>query len=154
MYGELTLNHQLNVSNSSDEARQTAAQHFRRLQTQSHLASLWARLTGRPNHLLTLEGAPVTTAAHYSGIHTIPLHQIKGSEGRSQDFDAAFRPLKEHNRSRWIGIATARLRGRPLPPVNLVQVGDSYYVRDGNHRISVARALGEAAIEAEVTIWQ
>ena len=36
----------------------------------------------------------------------------------------------------------------------LVQVGDVYFVCDGHHRISVARALGQLAIEAEVTVWQ
>jgi hypothetical protein len=154
MYGELTLNQQLNLNNSAEAARQTAVHHFRRAQTQSRLATLWAKLTGRPNHLLTLTATTPTTAGHYTGIHTIPLTQIKGSEGRSHDFDAAFRPVKQHNRSRWIAIAAARLNGTTLPPVTLLQVGDHYYVRDGNHRISVARALGETAIEAEVTIWQ
>ena len=45
-------------------------------------------------------------------------------------------------------------RGRCLPPVALIQVGDHYFVRDGHHRISVARALGQLAIEATVEVWQ
>jgi hypothetical protein len=53
-----------------------------------------------------------------------------------------------------LGIATARQRGKPLPPVELIQVGDVYFVRDGHHRISVARALGQRDIGAEVMVWQ
>ena len=50
--------------------------------------------------------------------------------------------------------ATARQQGKYLPAVVLVQVGDIYFVQDGHHRISVARALGQSEIEARVTIWQ
>ena len=56
--------------------------------------------------------------------------------------------------SRWLRVATVRGRDKVLPPVVLVQVGHVYFVRDGHHRISVARALGQLDIEAEVTIWQ
>lgn len=51
-------------------------------------------------------------------------------------------------------MAVARQQGKALPPVRLVQVGDLYFVRDGHHRISVARALGQQDIKARVTIWQ
>jgi hypothetical protein len=51
------------------------------------------------------------------------------------------------------GIAAAWELGRELPPVELVQIGDFYFVRDGHHRISVARAMGQEHIEAEVTVW-
>jgi hypothetical protein len=46
------------------------------------------------------------------------------------------------------------LAGDPLPPVELIQVGSVYFVRDGHHRISVARAMGQQEIEAVVTVWQ
>jgi hypothetical protein len=55
--------------------------------------------------------------------------------------------------SRWLRVAAARDQGKVLPPVVLVQVGDVYFVRDGHHRISVARALGQLDIEAEATVW-
>jgi hypothetical protein len=51
-------------------------------------------------------------------------------------------------------VAAARRRGKSLPPVDLIQVGDAYFVRDGHHRISVARALGQQDIEAKVIVWQ
>jgi len=84
----------------------------------------------------------------------VAIAQICGSEGRAADFDRDFNPLQDHTRDRWLGIAEAYQRGRYLPPVALIQVGDHYFVRDGHHRISVARALGQQAIEATVEVWQ
>jgi len=84
----------------------------------------------------------------------VSIRDIRGSEGRCGDFDADFRPLQGHTRDRWVGIATAREMGKTLPPVELIQIGDLYFVRDGHHRISVAQAMGQEAIEAEVTAWK
>jgi len=117
----------------------------------------WSWLVHRDNHLQTLaqesEQAPVI-ARHYSGIKTVPLNRINCSEGRSKDFDAKFRPASAHNKNRWIGLAAAREMGKSLPPIDLIQVGDSYCVRDGHHRLSVARVFGQQEIDAEVTIWE
>ena len=88
------------------------------------------------------------------GVRTVPISQIRGSEGRSGYFDRDFNPLYDRARGRWLGIARARQQGKDLPPVVLVQVGDIYFVRDGHHRISVARAMGQMDVEARVTIWQ
>ncbi|HSR34285.1 MAG TPA: hypothetical protein VLY63_27270 [Anaerolineae bacterium] len=121
---------------------------------------LWATLTGRSRCLLALEevrqGSHVSTTEQ-SRLHAetrlVQIAQIVGSEGRCADFDCDFNPLHDHNRGRWLRIATANRRGTPLPPVDLVQVGDLYFVQDGHHRISVARALGQKHIEARVTVW-
>jgi hypothetical protein len=83
----------------------------------------------------------------------VPIAQIVGSQGRCGDFDRDFNPLHDHNRERWLRIAAARRRATLLPPVDLVQVGGLYFVQDGHHRISVARALGQTDIEARVTVW-
>jgi hypothetical protein len=83
-------------------------------------------------------------------IVTVAIEKIVGSESRVHDFDKHFRPLVSHTRDRWAGIAIAHHQGIPLPPVELIQVGDEYYVRDGHHRISVAKTLGQATIEAQV----
>ena len=91
---------------------------------------------------------------HYDGIKSVSIEEIVGSEGKSEDFDRSFNPRQDRTRTRWLNIAKARLADRELPPVELIQVGDSYFVRDGHHRISVARALGENYIDAEVTQWQ
>ena len=90
---------------------------------------------------------------NYAGIQSVPLAKIAGSEGRCDDFDADFRPLKSHNQDRWISVAIARSRDIALPAVELVQVKDAYFVRDGHHRISVAKLEGQLEIEAQVTVW-
>jgi hypothetical protein len=85
----------------------------------------------------------------------IALRDIRGSAnpGRTRDFDAAFRPLTNHSKERWIGIVNARWNGRRLPRISLIEAKGAYYVQDGHHRVSVARALGDSDIEANVTAW-
>ncbi|MDQ4075720.1 MAG: chromosome partitioning protein ParB, partial [Chloroflexota bacterium] len=61
-----------------------------------------------------------------------------------------FQPLQEHTKDRWIRIAIAYQMGKPLPPVELLQIGENYFVRDGHHRISVAKARAQKEIEANV----
>jgi len=84
---------------------------------------------------------------------TVPISKIRGSAGRSNDFDSAFCPLQRHSQGRWLSIAMARRLGTPLPPVDLIQIGDIYFVRDGHHRISVAQALGQQEIDSRVAVW-
>lgn len=118
---------------------------------------LWSVLTRRSHHLLALHevNAACTVHAHRdAGMRIVPISQIRGSEGRCTDFDRDFNPLQEHSRGRWLHIARARKRGKALPPVELVQIGEVYFVQDGHHRISVARALGQRTIEAQVVVWQ
>jgi hypothetical protein len=84
------------------------------------------------------------------GIQTVPLAQIVGSTGRYHDFDLAFYPLHRSSDKRWVNVARSRYQGVEMPPVLLYKVGQAYFVEDGNHRISVARANGEKVIEARV----
>jgi hypothetical protein len=81
----------------------------------------------------------------------VALDAIVGSVGRGRDFDRRFRPRSGRVRGRWEQIAVAMRRGEPLPPVALKQIGELYFVDDGHHRVSVARALGRAEIDAYVT---
>jgi hypothetical protein len=104
--------------------------------------------------LAEIEAACVVHERRYVGLRSVPIDQIRGSEGRSTDFDRNFCPLQDRTRGRWLGIAQARQAGKSLPPVLLVQVREAYFVRDGHHRISVACALGQRTIEAKVTVWQ
>jgi hypothetical protein len=87
---------------------------------------------------------------HYAGHESVLIDHIRGSEGRTEDFDDAFYPLHDRLRSRWLRVASVRLAGEVLPSVELIHTGGIYFVRDGHHRISVAKALGEAYIDAEV----
>ena len=92
-------------------------------------------------------------SSHYQGLQKVVINAIKGSEGRCEDFDASFRPRTRHNKRRWIGIASAFRKGIDLPPVELIKVGEVYVVRDGHHRISVAKAFGAESVLASVTVW-
>jgi hypothetical protein len=116
-----------------------------------------AMLTGRRNKLLGVDAIvedKQVVGRHYAGLQDIPINQIQGSESRNEDFDRNFNPTRTHNISRWHNIASARLHGTRLPAVDLIQLGDMYVVRDGHHRISVAKALGEEYIQAKVTHWE
>lgn len=148
-------------SQSRREARATleAEQLYQQVHWRGRLRRLWAALTRRSHHLLNLaevEAAGRVVSRHFAGTQAVPLHQIKGSAstGRERDFDLDFYPLQEYDRQRWKGVAAVWQSGQSLPPVELVQVGETYYVQDGHHRISVARALGQAYIDAVITVWE
>ena len=116
--------------------------------------TFWAALTRRPRGLRPLAaGAARGQGGHSAGRRLVEIADIRGSEGRTKDFDDQFHPLSGATRQRWQSVAAALDAGVRLPPVQLIQVGQDYYVRDGHHRISVARTLGQDAIEAEVTVW-
>jgi hypothetical protein len=119
---------------------------------------LWRTLLRKPTTVACLvgDGAPPGggRAGRPAGLQTVPVSQIRGSEGRCHGFDPEFDPLDAHDRRRWRQMCFDVMRGVVLPPVELLQVGEVYYVRDGHHRISVARALGQLQIEAEVIVLE
>jgi hypothetical protein len=88
----------------------------------------------------------------YIGLQTIELDSILGTvdRGAHGGFDRQFRPTTARVRARWERIANAARRGEPLPPISVYRVGDVHFVRDGHHRVSVARALGRETIDAYV----
>jgi hypothetical protein len=90
----------------------------------------------------------------FAGIQVVPIHSIIGTEGKVSDFDMGFHPIQEAARERWVSLAMAYMGCLPLPPVELIRIGDAYFVRDGHHRISVCRAFGQTSIDAEVITWQ
>lgn len=138
-------------------ARRQASEQFCRLQGEALRHKLWSALTGRRYQLLNLNEVQQDLKGHgrrHAGLQLVPIAQIQGSEGRSEDFDHNFRPLKGHNKERWVDVAVARWADKALPAVDLVQIGELYFVRDGHHRISVARLDGQVEIEAQVTVWQ
>jgi hypothetical protein len=143
--------------NMQDADRLHRIAQFQSAYDRGRRGALWSMLTGRPRCLLALRQveANCVVRTHRGAIdQTVPIAQICGSEGRASDFDRDFNPLNGHTRERWLGIAGAREKGKGLPAVDLVQVGELYFVRDGHHRISVARALGQTDIEARVEVWQ
>jgi len=88
---------------------------------------------------------------HYKGIHDVPLDQIVGSVGRYKDFTATFLPKSNTMKERWSRVYAVANGMQGLPPIELYKVGEVYFVRDGNHRVSVARELNAKTIEAHVT---
>ncbi|MDR3139652.1 MAG: transcriptional regulator [Treponema sp.] len=87
----------------------------------------------------------------YRGMQIVPLSLIVGSEGRYRDFNKYFLPRSEYLRTRWERVDRAHLGDIILPPIQLYEIGGAYFVRDGNHRVSVARSQGMETIDAEVT---
>jgi hypothetical protein len=85
------------------------------------------------------------------GIQSVDVGSIVGTvDGhKAKTFDCAFRP-PDFSRGRWTLMFRAARRGAELPPVSLYRVGSEHYVRDGHHRVSVARATGADAIDAEI----
>jgi hypothetical protein len=134
------------------------AQHdFLRARRHATIARLAARLRGEPDDVgVILPYEEVIHALgfvseHSAGFKVVPLEAIVGTIDRGRDFDRRFRPTTGRVRGRWEQIAAMARRGDALPPVDLVRVGELYFVRDGHHRVSVARALGRDDIDASVT---
>ena len=132
----------------------TAVQDFRRARKQAALQQLMARLTGKSVELLSYDEVhenfhPIGKVE--KGKQEIPLEAIVGSVGRYEDFTRTFLPKHDSNAERWARVKTAVLDMKGWPPIDVYQVGEVYFVIDGNHRVSVARQLGSDTITAHVT---
>ena len=84
------------------------------------------------------------------GVKTIDLEHIIGSVGKYHDFDSQFRPKKHVLGKRFLNIKKAMRDGKPIPPVQLYQIREDFYVLDGNHRVAAAKELGQFDIQAKV----
>jgi hypothetical protein len=89
-------------------------------------------------------------ATRDGGLHEVPIDQIVGSVGRYRDFDRAFLPRQVRTRDRWESVDRAHREGTEVPAIELYKIGEVYFVKDGNHRVSVARERGQAFIDAHV----
>jgi hypothetical protein len=85
------------------------------------------------------------------GLQTIRLDTIVGTVDSRRDFDRHFRPTSSRVRERWERLALAQRRGEAIPPIEVYRVGDLHFVIDGHHRVSIALATGDKAIDAYVT---
>jgi hypothetical protein len=110
-------------------------------------------LTGNSNELLPFEQVHkvlTLSGQHSIGVHQIPIENIIGSVGRYHDFDRAFLPRRNEIAPRWMNVDRAHLTDVELPPIEVYKVGEAYFVKDGNHRVSVARDRGQAFIDADI----
>ncbi len=126
---------------------------FSKLRQRAFIEEWLSFFTGRSNHLLPFEEVRQSLQlqdAAYKGLREIELDKIIGSTGRYRDFTRTFLPKNNTTQERWRRVDAVAHSEQGFPPIEVYQVGDVYFVRDGNHRVSVARAHGAATIEAEV----
>lgn len=122
---------------------------FRRARRSSQLARAVRRLTTRPDRERPRDLDDLATLSWGARrLRPIPLDAIVGTVDATRDFDASFRPATNRIAPRWERVARAYREGRPLPPISVLERPDGYYVIDGRHRVSVARALGQTDIDA------
>lgn len=134
--------------------QQIANQDFERAVMRGFLRKVLSLFTGANNELLgydeVREQIPIR-GQHYLGSKQVPIDKIVGSMGRYHDFDRAFLPTQVRTKDRWVSIDKAHYAQVDLPPVELYKLGEIYFVKDGNHRVSVARERGQEFVDAYVT---
>lgn len=134
--------------------RRMAIQDFQEARQRASIQEVLARITGKSNRLLSYEEVAEKLKLRVRterGLQNIPLDAIVGSVGRYTDFTRTFLPRRAGDQDRWAGVRAAFLEGGAgLPPIDVYQVGEVYFVIDGNHRVSIARQEGFKTIEAHV----
>jgi len=127
---------------------------FNRARRKAFLAQLLGIVNRSSNELLSLEEVRArlnVRGQHYLGHQTVPLDHIVGSEGRYSDFDRHFAPRHDATKYRWMSVDRAHHEAIALPAIELYKLGDIFFVKDGHHRVSVARIQGQMEIDAVVT---
>jgi ParB-like chromosome segregation protein Spo0J len=142
----------METGNLMIDAQTAFAREQRRRRRERALGWLTRRSSGCLASLEQILEAEVPAARRATGLQAIPLDSIVGTAERAKTrtFDGRFRPGSS-SRRRWEGLWIAGRRGASLPPISVYRLGGEHFVRDGHHRVSVARSLGMAAIDAEVT---
>jgi len=149
--GITNISYFINERSSYEKERRNAGLLFDIAYGRALRRQIWAKLAGRSNELKSLSHYTIgKQTRRCAGVLSVPLDQIVGSESRTKDFDSDFNPLQQHNRERWAGLLAALRSGISLPPVELIQVEDEFFVRDGHHRISIAKVTGQLEIEARI----
>lgn len=126
---------------------------FERARHRAFLQGILSVARRRPNQLMSYHEVRERLSGEgesYRGMQVVPVRQIIGSVDRFRDFNSAFLPLHNHTAGRWKSVDRAYHTDVRLPPIQLYKVGDVYFVKDGNHRVSVAREHGVDFIDAEV----
>ena len=126
---------------------------FDRARRKAFLNDIVSFLKREPNTLISyadVRDRVTMEGESYRGMQEVPVDRIVGSMDRYRDFDRRFLPKRKNTANRWKSIDRAYYQDVVLPPIQLYKVGDIYFVKDGNHRVSVARERGVAYIDAEV----
>ena len=133
--------------------RHAAISDFNTAHRKASLKSVVAQLTGENINLLSYDEVLKRLRLKGQverGRFEIPLDKIIGSVGRYTDFTRDFLPRKISDSQRWVSVKLATESMEGVPPIEVYKVGDYYFVRDGNHRVSIARQNGQSDIEAYV----
>src|SRR6266487_4656490 len=139
---------------TSTWTRHASQDHFQEARRKAMLTKLLDARRRHPSTMFSLEDVRTRLnirGQRWLGHQTVPLDHIIGSEGRYSDFDRRFLPRSNALKNRWSSIDRAMQAAIELPPIDLYKIGDVYFVRDGNHRVSVARQQGQIYIDAYVT---
>ncbi len=131
-----------------------ALKDFEEARRRAALEAIMARLTGKPYNLLSYEDVRQKLKARGSasrGLHDIPIDAIVGSVGRYTDFTRSFLPKAATNQQRWAKVKAIVTGTEGLPPIDVYKIGEAYFVKDGHHRVSVAREMDSKYIQAYVT---
>ncbi len=140
-------------NNNASYINYQARDDFNKARSKATISHILHAMTPEKQNLLSLEDIKQLIkpkSETYLGMKTVDISLIIGSEGRYNDFNHTFLPKKEFIRNRWESIDKAHLQSIILPPIKLYEIGGSYFVRDGNHRVSVAKMQGVMSIDAEV----
>jgi hypothetical protein len=127
---------------------------FEEARRKAFIAGIFDTLLRQSGNMLSLDEVRArlkVRGQRFLGLQTVPVDRIIGSEGRYLDFDRRFLPRSGKLKRRWAEIHALARQMATLPPVDLYKIGDAYFVRDGNHRVSVARQIGQKEIDAYVT---
>lgn len=117
-------------------------------------SEVFSLIRGKPVELLSFEEVRARLRLReesYMGLQDVPLDKIVGSVGRYREFTRSFLPKTNTMRERWSRVYAQTTGLMGLPPIELYKIGDVFFVRDGNHRVSVARQMGAGTIQAHVT---
>lgn len=134
--------------------RQLANRRFEDAHRKALIAAILDTIRRTPSEMLRFEDVRMrlnVRGQRYLGHQVVEVDHIVGSEGRYGDFDRRFLPRSRNLKERWSSITRAMLTDTNLPPVELYKIGDIYFVRDGNHRVSAARNQGQEFVDAVVT---
>ncbi len=143
------------MTKQSQTNYQLALRDFHQARKQAVMQQILARFRGDEAKLLDFHqvqeqlGPTGLTVPH--GLQEIPLEKIVGSVDRYEDFTRSFLPKRDTDEARWAGVKAAIDDMVGMPPIEAYQVGDAYFVQDGNHRVSIARRLRSQTISAQVT---
>ncbi|MCJ7567972.1 MAG: hypothetical protein MUO58_10575, partial [Anaerolineales bacterium] len=142
------------MSDMSSLSISMAVQDFRRARRKAALQEVFSRFSSKSADLLSYEDVRDSLKGRKSAkqdLMEIPLDAIVGSVGRYKDFSRKFLPLQDSDEGRWARVKAAVMESPGLSPIEVYQIGEVYFVLDGNHRVSVARELAATHIQAYVT---